>query len=137
MSSALFETRFFIHFFTSAEPLVHKRLLELMRKYDTRFVSTITLYELYKLSLEREGKETAETRVSRIRNEFRTIPVDDLIAIRGAQLKHAAKVRNNANIPMADSLIAATSNLHKLVCVTDSAHFDKIPQVKRRWVMTE
>jgi len=134
MSSALFETRFFIYFFASPEPSMHRQLLELMRKYDTRLVSAVTLFEIYKLSLEREGKETAEIRISRIRNEFDVIPVDDLIAVRGAQLKHAVKVRHSEDIPMADSLIAATSVLRKVVCITDSPHFEKIPQVKCRWI---
>ena len=134
MSSAFFETRFFIYFFASPDPSRHRQLLELMRKYDTRLVSAITLFEIYKLSLEREGKETAETRISRIRNEFDVIPVDDLIAIRGAQLKHTAKVRYNEDMPMADSLIGATSFLRKTVCITDSPHLKKIPEVKCRWI---
>ena len=134
MSRAIFETRFFVYFFASAEPDTHRRLLALMVRYQPKLVSTITLFEIYKLSLEKEGKETAETRTARIRKEFQVIPVTDAIAIRGAQLKHAAKVRSNEDVPMADSLIAATSLLSKAVCITDSPHFDKIPQVKRRWV---
>jgi predicted nucleic acid-binding protein len=134
MSSALFETRFFIYFFASPDPSTHRQLLELMRRYGTRLASSITLFEMYKLSLEREGKETAETRISRIRNEFDVIPVDDLIAVRGAQLKHAVKVRYNEDMPMADSLIAATSVLRKALCITDSPHLKKIPEVKCRWI---
>lgn len=134
MSRAIFETRFFVYFFASAEPDTHRRLLALMIRYQPKLVSTITLFEIYKLSLEKEGKDTAETRTARIRKEFQVIPVSDSIAIRGAQLKHAAKVRSNEDVPMADSLIAATSLLSKAVCITDSPHFDKIPQVKRKWV---
>jgi predicted nucleic acid-binding protein len=133
MHSALFETRFFIYFLASPDASTHRQLLELMRKYDTRLVSAITLFEIYKLSLEREGKETAETRISRIRNKFDVIPVDDLIAVRGAQLKHAVKLRYNEDIPMADSLIGATSVLRKAVCITDSPRLEKMPQVKCRW----
>jgi predicted nucleic acid-binding protein len=134
MSNALFETRFFIYFFASPEPSTHRELLELMGKYDTRLVSAITLFEIYKLSLEREGKETAETRVSRIRNEFDVIPVDDLIAIRAAQLKHEVKVHHREDMPMADSLIGATSILRKAVCITDSRDLRKISQVRCRWI---
>ena len=134
MPRAVFETRFFIHFFASANLGTHRKLLDLMRRYDSRLVSTITLFEIYKLSIEREGKDTAETRASRIRKEFKAIPVDDSIAIRGAQLKHAAKVRNGEDVPMADRLIAATSVLSKAVCITDSPHFDRIPQVRRKWM---
>jgi predicted nucleic acid-binding protein len=134
MSRAIFETRFFIHFFSSPDPETHELLLGLMRKYDRRLVSAITLFEIYKISLEREGKETAETRISRIKREFSLIPVDDAIAIRGAQLKHATKVQKGEDIPMADSLMAATGVVYKAVCITDSPHFNKIPQVKPRWI---
>lgn len=134
MSSAVFETRFFIYFFASPDSDTHRGLLRLMERYRPRLVSTITLYEIYKLSLEREGKETAETRIARMRKEFGVIPVDDSIAIRGAQLKHAAKVRSNEDVPMADSLIAATSIVSKAICITDSPHFDKIPLVRRKWI---
>jgi predicted nucleic acid-binding protein len=134
MPRAVFETRFFIYFFASPKPNTHRKLLALMIRYQPRLVSTITLFEIYKLCLEREGKDTAETRTARIRKEFQVIPVSDSIAIRGAQLKHAAKVRNKADVPMADSLIAATSLLSKAVCITDSPHFDKIPQVSRKWI---
>jgi predicted nucleic acid-binding protein len=47
----------------------------------------------------------------------------------GAQLKHVAKVRSNEDVPMADSLIAATSIICKATCITDSPHFDTIPPV--------
>lgn len=108
--------------------------MDLMRKYDTRLVSAITLFEIYKLSLEREGRETADTRVSRIKNEFTVVPVDESIAIRGAQLKHAIRVRRREEIPMADSLIAASAAIRKSVCVTDSPHFANIPQVRSKWI---
>jgi len=134
MSSAVFETRFFIHFFASPDPSVHRRLRELMSKYQARLVSAITIFEIYKLSLEREGRETAETRISRITREFRVVDVDAPIATGGAQLKHAAKVRNNEDVPMADSLIAATSILNKAICITDSPHFKNMPQVRRKWI---
>lgn len=134
MSRAIFQTRFFIHFFSSTDPNIHRLLLELMQKYDRRFVSAITFFEIYKISLEREGKETAETTISKIKREFNPIPVDDLIAIHGARLKHAAKVQRGEDIPMADSLIAATSIVNKAVCIADSPHFDKIPQLKRKWI---
>jgi len=134
MSRAVFETRFFIHLFASPDPRVHERLLEMMRRYDRRLVSTITLFEIYKISLEREGKETAETRISRIKNEFNLVAVDDAVAVRGAQLKHAAKVQRGQDIPMADSLIAATGLLNKAMCITDSPHFNHISQLRRRWI---
>jgi predicted nucleic acid-binding protein len=134
MSSAVFETRFFIYLLASPDKHVHEQLLNLMKRYRRKLVSAISLFEIYKLSIEREGRETAEMRAARIRNEFTVIPVDDSIAIRGAQLKHSAKVRNGEDVPMAESLIAATSALSKAICITDSPHFEKIPQAKHRWI---
>ena len=134
MPRAVFETRFFIHLFSSPDPRIHSLLLKLMRRYDRRLVSAVTLFEIYKISLEREGRETAETRILRIRNEFSLIPVDDVIAVEGARLKHSVKIRTGRDTPMADSLIAATSIVNKAVCVTDSPHLDKIPQLRRRWI---
>jgi predicted nucleic acid-binding protein len=134
MPKAIFEARFFIYFFASSDPDTHRRLLALMARFQPKLVSAITLFEIYKLSLEREGKDTAETRTARIRKEFEVAPVSDSIAIRGAQLKHAAKVHNSEDIPMADSLIAATSVLNKAICITDSPHFENIPQVKCKWI---
>jgi predicted nucleic acid-binding protein len=105
-----------------------------MERFRPRLVSSITLFEIYKLSLEREGKETAEVRTARIRKEFEVVPVSDSIAIRGAHLKHAAKVQNKEDIAMADSLIAATSLVSKAICITDSPHLHKMPQVKCKWI---
>jgi hypothetical protein len=55
-----------------------------MEPYRPRLVSANTLAEVYKLSLEREGKDTADTGTARIRKEFGVVPVNDSIAIRGA-----------------------------------------------------
>ena len=66
--------------------------------------------------------------------EFKVVVVDAPLASLGAQLKHPAKVRSNEDVPMADSLIAAASILNKAVCITDSPHFDKMPQVKCKWI---
>ena len=134
MPRAIFETRFFIYFFASPDPETHRKLLTMMERFRPRLISPITLFEIYKLSLEREGKEVAEARTAHMRKEFEVIPVTDSIAIRGAQLKHAAKMQGNEDIPMADSLIAATSLLSKAVCITASPHFDKMPQVKCKWI---
>jgi predicted nucleic acid-binding protein len=134
MPRAIFETRFFVYFFASSDPETHRKLLTLMERFRPRLISPITLFEIYKLSLEREGKEVAEARTAHMRKEFEVVPVTDSIAIRGAQLKHAAKVQSNEDIPMADSLIAATSLLSKAVCVTGSPRFDEMPQVKRKWI---
>ena len=134
MPRAVFETRFFIYFFSSSDPELHKLLLDLMRKYDKKLVSAITFFEICKLSLEREGRGTAETRISRIRREFNLIPVDDAIAVLGAQLKHAANIQRGQDIPMADSLIAATSLTLNATCLSDDPHFKAINEIKTNWI---
>ncbi len=69
-----------------------------------------------------------------MRDEFKVIPVDDSIVIRGAQLKHEAKVRSKEDVPMADSLTASTSVHSRAVCITDSPHFKKIAQIRYKWI---
>jgi toxin FitB len=100
-------------------------LKSLLDRSYVRFVSSITIYEIYKLSLENEGKDVAKLRTGIIENEFEIIDVDSEIAKEGARLN--SKLR----IPMADSLIMATAKRHRLPCVTDDPHYT---EVRRVWV---
>jgi len=67
-----------------------------------------------------------------MKREFNVIPVDDMIAVGGAQLKHSTRIQTGEDIPMADSLIDATTIVHRAVCITPP--LDKIPRLKRRWI---
>jgi predicted nucleic acid-binding protein len=91
----------------------------------TRFASSITLYEVYKLTLAHDGKAVADLRTSTIEKQFTIVDVSPEIAKEGAKISHRLKV------PMADSLIMATAKQLRVPCVTDDPHFTEVRKV---WV---
>jgi predicted nucleic acid-binding protein len=83
------------------------------------------LFEIMKLSIEKEGKDVAEIRALTIQREFKVVNVDAEIATEGGRL--GARLR----IPMADALIMATAMKLKVPCVTDDPHYT---EVRRVWI---
>ena len=79
-----------------------RRLRTLFDEARARYDSSITIFEIFKLSIEKEGKEVADCALI-IQNEFEVVSVDGEIAKEGGRL--GARLR----IPMADSLIMATA----------------------------
>ena len=88
----------------------------------------MTVHELYKLTLEKEGRDVAELRTRLVVKEFMVIPMEGESAILSAE------IRSRYRIPMADSVIAATAKLQRLECVTDDPHFSKVREIKTRWI---
>jgi predicted nucleic acid-binding protein len=111
--------------FTEKDVEVVKKLRSIFGKAKHRRVSSITIFEVYKLSLDQEGRDIAEIRTSSIKNEFNIIDVDSDIAEEGA------RIANKSKKPMADCLILGTAKRFNDVCVTDDPHFD---EVKRVWL---
>jgi predicted nucleic acid-binding protein len=124
----LFDTRFFIHLYHAKDANRRRGLTELARNSPERWVSVITVYEVYAVSEELEGREVAEMRVSLLCKDFRVKPVDTRIAKEAAELNHDRKV------PMADALIGATAKALSTACVTDDPHFKAIDGVRTKWV---
>ena len=121
----LFDTRYFWARFAPTEVDQLRRLKDIFDKAQSRLVSSITLYEIMKLSVEKEGKDVAEIRVTAIRKEFKIVNVDAEISSEAGIL--AARLR----IPMADALIMATAKKMRVPCVTDDPHYS---EVKRVWI---
>jgi len=96
----------------------------LQRKY----VSSVTIHEVYRLTLEKGGRAVAELRVSLLEKDFKVIPVDAELAKLSAELRHKYR------IPMADSIIAATAKRLSAACVTDDPHLTQIKEIKTRWI---
>jgi len=94
----------------------------------SRYISSLTVYEIYKLSLESEGKQTADLRVDLLRQDFTVVNVDWELA------KKAALVWKKYHVPMADAVIAATAMRLRAFCVTNDEHFLKMKELKTRWV---
>ena len=110
--------------FTAKNQEFLNRLRVIFEKSNVRFASSISVYEVYKLTLAREDKHIADTRVNTIKNQFTIVDVDSEIAEEGAKISH--RLRD----PMADALIMATAKQLRVSCVTDDPHFT---DVKRVW----
>jgi predicted nucleic acid-binding protein len=121
----LFDTRYFWAIFTSKEEVTTSRLKVLFERTRSAYVSSVSIYEVFKLTLASEDKATARLRVDTIRRDYEVIDVDSEIAEEGAIISHQLR------IPMADSLIMATAKHLHLSIVTDDPHFT---EVKRIWI---
>jgi predicted nucleic acid-binding protein len=121
----LFDTRYFWAVFTSKNPEFLKKLRSVFDGSKTAFASSISLYEVYKLTISQEDRTVADLRVDSIKKEFTIVDVDPEIAEEAARISHRVKV------PMADALIMATAKKLRVPCATDDPHFT---EVKRIWV---
>lgn len=121
----LFETRYFWARFTPSRPDQLQKLRDIFDQARERFVSSITLFEIMKLSIEKEGKDVAGMRVLVIQREFKVVDVDAEIAIEGSRFS------SRLRIPMTDALIMATAKTLRVPCVTDDPHYT---EVKRVWI---
>ena len=123
MSRAVYDTRFFAQFYYSKDEKVRKRIREEKRRPE-KYASTVVIHELYNLTLEREGRETAVLRAALLRQEFKVVPVTSEIAEISAEFRHKYE------LSMGDSMIAATASSLKTLCVSDDPHFKQIKEIK-------
>lgn len=121
----LFDTRYFCTLFTSRDRPTIERLRRTFERAESPCASSITIFEISRLTIAAEGKEVADLRSRTIEGEFDIIGVDSGIAEAGAEIGHRLKV------PMADALIMATAKRLRLPCVTDDPHFS---EVKTVWI---
>jgi predicted nucleic acid-binding protein len=120
----LFDTRYFWAVFTSKNPEFLNKLRSIFDSSKTAFASSISLYEVYRLTISQEDRTVAELRVDSIKKEFTIVDVDPEVAEEAARISHRVKV------PMADALIMATARKLRVPCATDDPHFT---EVKRIW----
>lgn len=128
MPRLVYDTRFFAEYFYSTDGTILERAKEFMARSKERYVSTLTLHEIYLLSLKKEGRATARVRLQVLEDQFHTVDVDEEIAV------SAAELRNRHRIPMADGIIAATCRLLEARCVTDDPHFSTLKEIKTQWM---
>jgi len=121
----VYDTRYFWALYTAKDPERIRKLKSLIVERGHRFVSSITLYEIYKLSIAEEGRDVAELRCNTVKKDMQMVSVESEIAEEAARMSHANK------IPMADALIMATANVLGAECITDDPHFI---WVKTRWI---
>jgi predicted nucleic acid-binding protein len=123
----LYDTRFFVEYFYSDNAGLLDKLKEELRLTKENLVSAVTVHEMHRINLVREGKAVASLRSSTMRADFKIIDVDYLIAVKSAEL------RNSQKMPMVDSVIAATAQIYDCSLFTDDAHFKGVPNLKTKW----
>jgi predicted nucleic acid-binding protein len=127
MNKATYDSRFFVEFFYSKDENLQRKIKE-ERKRKEKYISTVVIHELYKLSLAREGRETAILRATSMKKDFQVVPVDDQIAQISAELRHKYK------LSMGDSMVAATASTLKAVCISDDSRFQQIKEIQTAWI---
>ena len=128
MPKTVFDTRFFLEHYYSRDASRLKRTKEAIQKAKERFISSIVLHEIYWLTLEQEGQETATIRASLLEKDFRVIKVDAEIAKNSAQLRHKYRMS------MAESIIAATAQVLKAACLSDDPNYKSVNEIKTIWI---
>ena len=127
---SVYDTRFFVEYFYSGDADFLRRLKEDLRVVRERMVSALTVHEIHRINLEKEGREVATLRSETICRDFDVVDVDYETAVRSAEL------RSRHRMPMADSVIAATAQIHGCSLVSDDPHFQGIENLKTRWFVT-
>jgi predicted nucleic acid-binding protein len=127
MSKAVYDTRFFSALYYSKDERLLQRIREEKRRQE-KFIPTVVIHEVYRLSLQREGRETAMLRIALLKQDFKVIPVTAEIA------EISAELRQKHQLSMGDSMIAATASSLKALCVSDDPHFNRIKEIKTTWI---
>lgn len=128
MPDTIYDTRFFLAAYAKEAGLRQLVKSELQTR-KRRFVSAITIHEIYRIALEQEGREVAKIRKAAIEKDFEIIDVNSEIAVESAEIK----VAQGRDFPLADAIIGATAMLGKLVCFTDDEHIKALRAIRTRW----
>jgi predicted nucleic acid-binding protein len=128
LKGASYDTRFLVELFYSSDAAAHERIRKVLLSSKPNFLSTAALSEIYKLTLEKEGKEVAELRADSLAKDFRLVDVNREVAVKAAIIKH------RHGIPFADSLIASTAQVLGVPCYTDDPHFRSVAGLTVKWI---
>jgi predicted nucleic acid-binding protein len=123
-----FDTSFLVELFYSSNENTQSKIRAILLDSKPNILSTAALSEVYKLTLEKEGKDVAEIRANFLSKDFRLVDVDKDVAIQAAIIKH------RYGIPFADSLIASTAKVLGVPCYTDDPHFHGIAGLTVKWL---
>jgi toxin FitB len=128
MHRVVYDTRFFVEYFFSEDAAFLRKAKDAIRKAEQGFVSAIVVHEVYHLILKKKGREVAILRATILEKDFKVVKVDSEIA------KSSAELRNNYNMSLADSIIAATAMSLKATCLSDDPHFKQVKEIKTAWI---
>jgi len=124
----VYDTRFIAAIYYPKDQDEAARIRDELTSTLSRYISSLTVYEIYKLSLETEGKQTADLGADLLRQDFTIVNVNWELA------KKAALVWKKHRVPIADAVAAATAMRLRAFCVTNDEHFLKMKELKTRWV---
>ena len=124
----IYDTRFFFEHYYSDDNATLERTRSHIRSKEPKYISSVTIHEVYKLSLEKEGKEVATTRANLLEKDF------EVIAVEAAVARKSAELRSKYRIPMADSMVAASAEIFRLNCVSDDPHLGQVKEIEVRWI---
>ena len=127
MRSRVYDTRFLAEYMYSTD-LEFKKRAESEKSIRDRYISTVTVHELYRLTLLREGREVAKLRITTVKKNFKVVPVNEKVA------EMSAELRQKYQLSMGDSMIAATAVTLNAVCVSDDPHFKQIKEIHTTWI---
>lgn len=128
MKGSSYDTRFLIELFYADEADTREKVRRALLGSRPNYLSTAAFSEIYKLTLEKEGRDVAELRANSLARDFRLVDVDKEIATQAALIKH------KHGVPFADSLIASTARILNVPCYTDDPHFRGIDGVTLKWI---
>jgi predicted nucleic acid-binding protein len=86
-------------------------------------VPSMTLFEVFKVVLREAGENEALQSMAAMQK-------GRVVELTAENAKHAAKLSLLHQLPMADSIILATSKTYECVIWTQDADFEKLPKVK-------
>ncbi len=86
-------------------------------------VSSINIYEVFKRVLQQKGEDAALEAVS-LMQQGQVVDLNSSIAIR------AANISNDLKLPLADSVILATTRMYNAILFTQDSDFEDIEGIK-------
>src|SRR2546425_11537416 len=104
MTSATYDTRFFVEHYYSDNPEVTDSTAREIRREKDKAISSIVVHEFYRLTLQKYARQTARVRAGLMSKDFKVIQVDEHVAVASAELTPEYR------IPVAHSIIAATAS---------------------------
>jgi predicted nucleic acid-binding protein len=96
-----------------------------IRDVDSLVVPTVSLLEVYRHVLRQRGREQALQVVAAM-HEGRVVDLDESLAI------EAAELGATSGLPLADSIIYATTAAHEATLWTQDSHFEGLEGVEYR-----
>jgi len=117
-----------VELFYSSDERTQSKIRDVLLASKPNFLSSAALSEIYKLTLDKEGKDVAEIRAHSLTKDFKLVDVDKDVAVQAAMIKH------KHGVPFADSLIASTARVLGVPCYTDDPHYHAITGLTVKWI---